>query len=233
ASPEQLSKGASINHCSDIYSLGVLLYQMLTGVVPFDGDSMEQIVYQKLHATLPPMRQLRPDLPAATEEIVSMAMAKDPRHRYQSAIEMAQSLGRAISAESALLTIECVDAATGNRIPGAAVYLNSNRAGQTDRYGIWQQRDLPPKKYLIQVECPGYSRWHASVQVTPNEETIAMVEMKQEMLGDLLVICGAAGAQVELDGVRMGETDASGRIYLESVTAGQHNLKINQRGFES
>lgn len=233
ASPEQLNEGASINHRSDIYSLGVVLFQMLTGAVPFDGDSMGQIVHQKLHGEVPSLRQLRPDLPAAIEGIVSTAMAKDPQQRYQTAMEMAQSLRRAISAESTMLTIECIDAATGECIARAAVYLNSNRAGQTDARGIWQQRDLAPKKYLIQVEYPGYKRWHASVQVTSNEETITMVEMKPEIRGDLLVVCGVNGAQVELDGVLMGETDSSGRIYLESVPTGQHALRAKQHGFES
>lgn len=92
-SPEQI-KGKDIDHRSDIYSLGVSLYQVLTGTTPFSGDSDYEIMSKQLNDPPPPLRQLRSDLPKSLEALILKAMAKKKEDRFQTAAEMADALGR-------------------------------------------------------------------------------------------------------------------------------------------
>jgi serine/threonine protein kinase len=77
---------------SDIYSLGVVLYQMLTGAVPFSGTSPLHILMRHANEPLPDPRQINPRLPEAAVQVIQTAMAKDPQQRYASAQAMGQAL---------------------------------------------------------------------------------------------------------------------------------------------
>src|SRR3954452_19066365 len=92
-SPEQ-ARGTQVDQRSDLYSLGIVLYEMLTGEVPFTGDSPVEIAMKHLSATPPPLRDKRPELPTALEMVVLRALAKDPAARYQTADEMDADLER-------------------------------------------------------------------------------------------------------------------------------------------
>ncbi len=94
-SPEQAA-GENVAETSDIYSVGVVMYEMLTGQVPFDGDSPVAVAMQHLHNAPRPISELSPDVPAAVAHVVSVAMEKEPRYRYQSALEMATDLKKAL-----------------------------------------------------------------------------------------------------------------------------------------
>jgi len=90
-SPEQ-GQGEPGDARSDIYALGVLLYQLCTGHVPFDADTPYAIILKHITAPLPPPRTLRPDLPEAVERVILKAMAKDPAGRFQTAGDMGRAL---------------------------------------------------------------------------------------------------------------------------------------------
>src|SRR5262245_55212163 len=92
-SPEQ-ARGTTVDQTSDLYSLGVVLYEMLTGNVPFTGDSPVEIAMKHLSATPEALTAKRPDIPPALEAVVLRALAKDPAARYQSADEMDADLER-------------------------------------------------------------------------------------------------------------------------------------------
>jgi len=90
-SPEQLA-GQHIDGRSDLYSLGVMLFQMLTGTLPLRGDSMAALMYQIANQAPPDVRSLRPELPEKLAEIIEKLLAKQPQHRYQTGRELAEDL---------------------------------------------------------------------------------------------------------------------------------------------
>jgi len=92
--PEQLT-GDRVDGRTDLFSLGVTLYQLLTGEVPFAGENLAGIAYQITSVKQKGVRTLRPDLPAALPRIVNRALQKSPDKRYQDAAEMAEALFKA------------------------------------------------------------------------------------------------------------------------------------------
>lgn len=90
-SPEQ-ARGEVADERSDIYSVGILMYELLTGQLPFDGESPVAIALKQMQAEAKRPRELNPDIPEGLEEIVMRAMKKDPDLRYQSASEMLRDI---------------------------------------------------------------------------------------------------------------------------------------------
>lgn len=97
-SPEQL-KGDKVWEPTDIYSLGVTFYQLLTGAVPFSGDSLANLTYNILHEKHKGVREIRSDLPKSATRIINRALQKDPAKRYHSIIEMAETLRKSLVEE--------------------------------------------------------------------------------------------------------------------------------------
>jgi eukaryotic-like serine/threonine-protein kinase len=90
-SPEQL-EGRTVTGHSDLFSLGVSLFQLLTGRLPFTADSMTGLMQQIAEAPHPPLRAVRPDLPVCVDAIIDRALAKNPEARFESGAQMAAAL---------------------------------------------------------------------------------------------------------------------------------------------
>jgi serine/threonine-protein kinase len=92
-SPEQ-AKGTAVDHRSDIYSVGVVLYELVTGKVPFTGDTAVEIAMRHLSSVPEPPSAVRADVPPDLDLVILRALAKDPDDRFQSAAEMDAELER-------------------------------------------------------------------------------------------------------------------------------------------
>lgn len=90
-SPEQ-AQGKPATQASDIYAIGVVLYEMVTGQVPFEGTTPEEVILKHLQQSPSPPHLLNPRVPAAVEAFILKAMAKDPERRYTSAREMGSAI---------------------------------------------------------------------------------------------------------------------------------------------
>ena len=94
-SPEQLA-GKKVDGRSDLYSLGIMLFQMLAGVLPFRGDSMAELMYKIANEEAPDIRIIRPEIPQALADAVALSLSKRPETRYQNGDLFAADLRRVL-----------------------------------------------------------------------------------------------------------------------------------------
>lgn len=155
-SPEQ-AQGLPVDHRSDVWSLGVVLFEMLTGRRPFARDKDLQVLYGIVHNPPAPLLELRPDLPVDYQAVIERALAKKPEERFQTAGELEAELrrlreGRPSSAFSPTMTMGAVPAAAASPARrwlwpssvGLALVLAS--AGG---FAYWRSRPaLPAEKHI-------------------------------------------------------------------------------------
>lgn len=91
-SPEQLENASDVDQRADVWSLGVILFELLTGCMPFNGESMPQLVCSVLNDRCPPIRQLRPAAPEALEQALIRCMTQDRELRFANVAEFAEAL---------------------------------------------------------------------------------------------------------------------------------------------
>jgi eukaryotic-like serine/threonine-protein kinase len=173
-SPEQ-ARGAPVDQRSDLYSVGVVLYEMLTGTTPFSGESPVEIAMKHLSDPPRPPSVERSDIPPDLDMIVLRALAKDPDDRFQTAEEMDAELERV--SRGAGVTTETADAATAV-LSGAALaaaqtsIIPPRRPPAATRPG-YRYAEPPPRRRpvwpwllaLLLVVMAGVAGWYAFGQI--------------------------------------------------------------------
>jgi serine/threonine-protein kinase len=150
-SPEQ-ARGAPVDQTSDLYSAGIVLYELLTGEVPFTGETPVEIAMKHLSETPEPPSAHRPEVPEDLDLVVLRALAKEPAERYQSAAAMDADLETV--AHGGHVPVETSDAATivlagGRGLDGdtAVTQLRRSRTGLPP--GYTPQYEPPPRRRVI------------------------------------------------------------------------------------
>ena len=134
-SPEQ-AEGHAVTAASDVYSIGIVLYEMLAGRVPFEAESAVSIALKHLTEVPPPLTEVRPDVHPALEAVILRALAKDPAERYASAADLAADL------HAARERIVAGDDGYGAVLPGGAV-IATPAADRADAAGEEERRRWP------------------------------------------------------------------------------------------
>jgi serine/threonine-protein kinase len=169
-SPEQ-ARGAAVDQRSDLYSVGIVLYELLTGEVPFTGESPVEIAMRHLSDTPRPPSLLRSEIPPDLDMIVLRALAKSPEDRFQTAEEMDAELGRV--AQGVGVTAETADAATavlsGTALANAPTAIVPPRRPPAAGRPSYRYADAPARRRpiwpwllaLLLVVVAGVAGWYA------------------------------------------------------------------------
>src|SRR3954447_14448614 len=188
-SPEQ-ARGAPVTASSDLYSVGIVIYEMLTGKVPFNGDSAIEIAMKHLNDAPKPPSKIRPEITPELDQVVLRALAKNPEDRYQSAEEFSEDLHRVeaglplapgtAEAATALLTGVTMIAADGSTevlrdtaltTPQAAPPMTPRRPPPP--YGPGYYDEPPPKRrrwlpwllVALLLAAAGIAGWYVFSQI--------------------------------------------------------------------
>ena len=122
-SPEHVGGGLQLDARSDVYSLACVVFEMLTGDVPFKAPTVAALLGKHLSDPVPSARAARPELPAAIDDVLRRALAKDPTQRFASARELAQTLDRAFEAPAGPAAVPALGGRRWRLVAGAGAAL--------------------------------------------------------------------------------------------------------------
>jgi serine/threonine protein kinase len=185
-SPEQI-RLEEIAHQTDIYSLGVVMYKLLTGRLPFNASNQLSLTYEILNVQPTPPSQLRPELPTLLDGICLKAMQKNPSHRYQTWIEFGKDLSKAFS--TLRLAGESIsDSAKFDDLRSLAFFKDFDDATLWEALRISAWRTMPAKTVIIREGDTGESFYllvEGEVDVSLHGKSIATIH-RGGCFGELL-----------------------------------------------
>jgi tetratricopeptide (TPR) repeat protein len=130
-SPEQATRHGEIDGRTDIYALGCVVHEMLTGAPPFTGATVQAILEQHAASPVPSLRGARPDLPLALEQAVTRALQKAPADRFATAGELVDAIDAAVTAKATRPRLRTIAVGTGVALAVTVALLTRGERGQT------------------------------------------------------------------------------------------------------
>ena len=195
-SPEQI-KGYTLNHQTDLYSLGVMFYQLLTGRLPFRGPNTAALVYKIINTEAVVVTQLNPDIPEETNKVITRSLEKDLYSRYRLGADMAKDLSAVrfqILEENAVVANE----ARWKAVRGLPLL------GKLDDVDVWELlrlsawRELPPATVIMRDGEAGKSFGfiiEGEVEVEKGERALAQLG-RGEMIGEVAFLQSEGGTRI-------------------------------------
>ena len=221
-SPEQ-ARGERVDARSDIYSTGCVLFELLTGRPPFQGDSPVAIAYQHVREEPPQPSQLEPSIPQYANAIVMKALAKDPNYRYQSASEMRADIQRASQGMPVSAPTMAMNA--GTQVMQGGQRTQAMRGASTMGY------DLPPAQYDEPPHDDGRGRKIAIWSVVGLLAVGAIVALYMIFSG------GGGGAdtsnQIAIPADIVGSDQASAKEQLVGLGFVENNIHLKKKTDEN
>jgi serine/threonine protein kinase len=193
-SPEQL-RGEVLTHQTDIYSLGVVMYRLLTGQAPFHGANLAALCQQILHAVPPTLRQLRPDIPPQLERVVLKAMHKDIKERYPDWKDFGSDLAALGRFEQKAIEVNQTEKFSTLREMSLFKDFTDIELWEILRVGEWQKQ--PPQTVLMREDEMGdafYIIIEGSVSVTKNGRLLNVIR-SDDCFGEMAYISGRVVAR--------------------------------------
>lgn len=202
-SPEQMKDPRNVDARTDVWALGVVLYRLVSGEPPFDGDTLAHLCTMVLMKSPPPLSTLRPDLPMGFEEVVAYCLVKDRTHRYGDVASLAAALAPFTNDVSrATERARRMAAILGNHLPGAVAHHVA--------YDSFPPAVIP----LEHVQAAGgSSRISLPMSWAPtSEHLIGASSAGRRRRGSAAMLLAAAGVVMMLAGVAVFRVSASNAV---------------------
>ncbi|MBI4807663.1 MAG: protein kinase [Nitrosomonadales bacterium] len=193
-SPEQV-RGELLTHQTDIYSLGVVMYRLLTGRAPYHAQNLASLCQQILHTEPPLPRSLRNDIPPQLERVVLRAMHKDKKERYQDWKDFGSDLSALGRFEQSTIEVNQTEKFTKLRAMSLFKDFTDVELWEILRIGEWQKQ--PPQTVLMREDELGdafYIIIEGSVSVTKNGRLLNLIR-SDDCFGEMAYISGRAVAR--------------------------------------
>jgi serine/threonine protein kinase/dienelactone hydrolase len=205
-SPEQAA-GKTVDARTDLWSLGVLYFEALTGRTPFHGESILTVLRSIAEETAPPLRELRPEAPAQAERLVERALTKDPARRYQTAAEMARDASDLLSQMSGAIPLANEPNKPLRRWITAAVVVALLAGGAAS---AWLYRQAAGRRWAKEEAIPQIARLIdlrtplAAVLVLDKAEKYLPSDSQLQQISNdntqtVSIVSEPSGAQVEIE----------------------------------